>query len=120
MIIIEGRQGKSRVLDNMIRNDIKNKNIVIIDSVGVNALSMIDGVEHLLLESNVSVDQVVDWFIKSYDEIFKKFDWIVFEVNAHIEKVDLSTFKELDRMYNQNFIVTVQNDYREDVVIYYA
>lgn len=120
MIVIEGRQGKSRVLDNMIRNDIKNKNIVIIDSVGVNVLSMIDGVEHLLSESDVSVDQVVDWFIESYDETFKKFDWIVFEVNVHIEKVDLSTFKELDRMYNQNFIVTVQNDYREDVVVYYV
>jgi hypothetical protein len=120
MIVIEGRQGKSRVLENMIRNDIKNKNIIIIDTVGVNSLSMIDGVEYLRLESDVSVDQVVDLFIKFYDKKFKKFDWIVFEVNAHIEKVDLSTFKELDRMYSQNFIVTVQNDNREDIVVYFA
>lgn len=120
MIVIEGKQGKSKVLYDMIQIYILNKNIAIIDTVGVNSLSMIDGVEYLRLESDVSVDQVVDLFIKFYDERFKKFDWIVFEVNAHIEKIDLSTFKELDRMYNQNFIVTVQDDYCEDVLVYYV
>ncbi|MCR8994692.1 hypothetical protein [Brevibacillus laterosporus] len=119
MIIIEGKTGKSVALEDLINNQIKNTSIVIIDTVKVLNFNFKEGVIHLILE-NTSIENLVETFDKTYQEHFIKYDWIIFEVNANILDYDLYWFKELDRKYPQNFIITVQNDSLEGVQIKYA
>ncbi|MFA1510020.1 hypothetical protein ACDN41_12390 [Priestia aryabhattai] len=108
MIVIEGKSEKSKKLENLIRKDFRNDNIVIIDTIGTKAFPHIDNVEHLILESDFSPEQAIEVFRLYYDKNFSKYDWIIFYVNADPELVE--TFKNLDRAYSQNFIVTIQNN----------
>lgn len=107
MIIIEGRQGKSKVLEVMINTQLNNINVVILDTVEVKGLIVPKGVDHYILDEADS-QQAIQTFEDYYQNNFAKYDWIVFLVNQpHHEIVD---FKFLDLRYPQNFILTVQND----------
>ncbi|OME54120.1 hypothetical protein BSK59_16195 [Paenibacillus odorifer] len=120
MIVIEGKSGKSVVLQNIINNQFRNRSMYILDTVGVKGLSVPEGVSHAILDKRSTVEQVIEIFTDFFSEFFDKVDWIVFEVNANILDFDLSVFKDLDRRYTQNFIVTVQNDSIDEVNVYYA
>lgn len=119
MIVIEGEKGKSVVLEDLINNTIRNRNMVILDTVGVHGLRVSKEIHHYMLK-DMSVEEVIMSFEKEYSE-FKNFDWVVFEVNCKIEDYSLdSTFKQLDRKYPQNFVVTVQNSNTEQLEVYFA
>lgn len=107
MIIIKGRSGKSRVLQDFINNKVENRSIAIIDTVGVKSLSVPKGVDHFNFVKYDSKGAIsifeTNWF--------KDYDWIIFEVN--VEEPYLKYFIELDRRFTHNFIVTVQTDDEE-------
>ncbi|TVX85970.1 hypothetical protein [Paenibacillus agilis] len=118
MIIIEGKAGKSRVLQDIINNQMRNRSVVVFDSVGIRGLRVPDGVQHFMLDG-ASVEEVVEEFMNNAFQ-FYEIDWIVFSVNADIMSFDLGIFKNLDRRYNHNFIITVQNNALDEVNVYYA
>lgn len=107
MIVIKGRSEKSIVLENLIRKEFLTTNIVVVDSVGVNAWSNQDWADIWQVDKGLSADELIAAFKKDYDA-FKGFDWVVFYVNAGEDY--LENFKELDRNYPQNFIVTIQGE----------
>ncbi|UKS27360.1 hypothetical protein LOZ80_39025 [Paenibacillus sp. HWE-109] len=118
MIVIEGKAGKSVVLQDIINDQMRNRNVVVIDTVKVHGLQVPDGVDHLILDADF--EKALEIFESAYKNEFSRYDWIVFEFNVEITEVDLSTFKAIDREYPQNFIVTVQNDALEQVNVYFA
>jgi hypothetical protein len=118
MIVIEGRAGKSVVLQDLISSKIRNRSIVILDTVRVRGLLLPDGIDHMIIDTNF--ENVLEIFESAHDKEFSKYDWIVFEFNVNITDVDLNVFKNIDRKYNQNFIVTVQNDALDEVNVYFA
>lgn len=120
MIVIEGKAGKSRVLQDIINNRLRNRSVSILDTVGVRGLVVPEGVIHFMLDTEATVEDVVKMFLEHYIHLFSGKDWIVFEVNANILEVDLGIFKRLDREYTQNFIITVQNNDLEEINVYYA
>jgi hypothetical protein len=115
MIIIRGKNGKSRVLEDLINNKLISRNVAIIDTVGVKGLNVPKGVDHFMYD-RYSSESAIDIYNTGW---FKDYEWIIFEVNADIEKIDIGHFKELDRNSTQNFIVTVQT-YEDDVKIEFA
>lgn len=104
MIVIQGRSGKSQVLENLIRKEFRTNDVLIIDTAGVKWWSGIDWATHRIIDS-LDMD-IISAFEDSID-VFKDFDWIVFYVNADESSID--EFKSLDRKYPQNFIVTIQS-----------
>jgi hypothetical protein len=116
MILIEGKVGKSRVLEDLINNRLQNRNVAIIDTVGVKGLSVPKGVDHFMYD-RYSSESAIDIYNTGW---FKDYDWVVFEVNADITKIDLTHFKEIDRNSTQNFIITVQNDSIDNVRMVFA
>jgi hypothetical protein len=119
MIIIEGRAGKSLVLEEMINKQLSNRNVVILDSVILKWLNVPNGVEHLLLNENDSPKDVIELFEDYYHRKFEKYDWIIFSVNTPSLKNSEINFLRLDRNYRQNFIVTVQNNEIEKPIVRY-
>ncbi|AYP68148.1 hypothetical protein PQE75_gp016 [Bacillus phage vB_BcoS-136] len=106
MIIIEGKVGKSIILENLINNRLMNRSVVVLDSVGVNGLVVPKGVDHFMF-NNHTVEEIID---ACRHGGFKNYEWVIFEVNADLTKIDIEHFKELDRNSTQNFIITVQTD----------
>lgn len=117
MIVIEGKQGKSRKLDNLLRKEFMTTNVMILETKGIKALSLIEGVEHFILESDFTTDQAIDVFKSFSATKFNKYDWIVFLVDAALEEIE--KFKEIDRQYSQNFIVTMNNENRGITGVYF-
>lgn len=115
MIIIEGRVGKSRLLEELINDRLMNRNVAIIDTVGVKGLNVPKGVDHFLYNKYTS-ESAIDIYKTGW---FKDYDWIIFEINADVTKVDLTHFKELDRQSTQNFIITVQT-HEDDIKVKFA
>lgn len=107
MIVIEGRSRKSVVLENLINNDIKNDSVIILNNVD-GTMKWIDNLTHTHLVGYPTYQKVIECFEEDYER-FEGFDWIAFYVNA--DKKAIEKFKELDRKYSQNFIVTIQTDY---------
>ncbi|MCY8228803.1 hypothetical protein MOC30_14530 [Bacillus spizizenii] len=106
MIVISGKNNKSRVVENLIRKEFRTESIVIIDTVGIKGWAGQDWATIWNVDSG-SYKETISSFEKDIDS-FKKFDWIVFYVNSPEESIE--KFKELDRKYPQNFIVTIQAD----------
>lgn len=115
MIIIEGRVGKYKVLEELINNRLMNRNVVIIDTVGVRGLSVPKGVDHFLYDRYTS-ESVIDIYNTGW---FKDYDWIIFEINIDSEKFNIERFIELDRKSTQNFIITVQTQ-SNDIKVKFA
>lgn len=105
MIVIKGENGKSLVLENMIRKEFMTDKVVILDAIGIS--HWVDGEWATVwtLEGKPSHEQVIKHFEDNY-EAFKGFDWIGFYTNSNEDSIE--RFKELDRKYSQNFIVTIQ------------
>jgi hypothetical protein len=107
MIIIQGKNEKSKHVENLIRKEFMTNKLVIIDAVGYKAWS--EGEWATIWEINGITDYKE--LIKSFEEgieVFNNFDWVVFYVNSDEESI--AAFKELDRTYPQNFIVTIQTN----------
>lgn len=115
MIIIKGRVGKSRVLEDLINNRLMNRNVAIIDTVGLKGLSVPKGVDHFIYEG-YSSESAIDIYNTGW---FKDYDWIIFGINVDITKIDIGHFKELDRNSTQNFIITVQT-HEDDIRVEFA
>ncbi|MGG4105104.1 hypothetical protein AAXB25_14405 [Paenibacillus lautus] len=120
MIVIEGKAGKSRVLQDIINNKLRNRSVTILDIIGIRALRVPEGVSHMILQEGTTVEDAIDIFHRHHEVLFSQKDWIIFEVNANILDFDLDIFKAMDRRFEQNFIVTVQNDALDEVDVYYV
>jgi hypothetical protein len=106
MIIIEGKSGKSKILEEIINNRLMNRNVAILDSVVVASIYIPEGVDHFICK-DCTVEEVIEMY-QNYN--FDKYEWIIFEVNMNKSKFDINCFKQLDRDSTQNFIVTVQTN----------
>jgi hypothetical protein len=115
MIIIEGRVGKSKILEDIINNRLMNRNVVIIDTVGIKGLNVPEGVDHFMYDKYTS-ESAIDIYKTGW---FDDYEWVIFEVNADITKIDIGHFKELDRNSTQNFIITVQT-HEDDIKVKFA
>lgn len=111
LMIIEGRQGKSRVIEKFIKEAYKDKRVVIFDSVKVYALGVGSNVDHFILDGWTD-EEVVDTFTKNENVHynFNDYDCVVFEVNTSFEKAE-SLFKPLTELTKQDIIVTVQDEF---------
>jgi len=107
MIILEGKNGKSKVLEDLINNRLQNRNVVILDCVGVRGLKVPKGVDHFIY--NYSAESAIDIYNTGW---FDAYDWVIFEINMDAEKFkfELRRFMDLDKNSTQNFLVTVQTD----------
>lgn len=113
IIFIEGKSGKSRVLENLINNEIEGK-IVVLDSVGVKGLKLREGGNHLIIKSlSLSMLNHID-----IEEEFSEFDWIALEMNVSDSDKTIQTLKKLDEETHHNWIVTMDNQKMEDVKVY--
>ncbi|MFS0657411.1 hypothetical protein AB1L07_02135 [Niallia alba] len=106
MIVIQGKSQKSKVLENLIRKEFLTNKVVVLDSIGVDYWVSDDWATIWQTETK-DVDQIINFFKTDYT-VFKGFDWVVFYVNAN--KEDVYKFKELDKEYPQNIILTVQSE----------
>lgn len=111
LMIIEGRAGKSKVVEKFINEAYKDKKVAIFDTVLVYGLNVGSNVDHYLL-NDWTDEQVIDAFTKNdnkhYD--FTKFDCIVFEVNTSFENAK-NLYKPLAENTNQDIILTVQDEF---------
>ena len=118
MIVLEGRNGKSVKLVNLIKKDFRTEKVVVIDTVGVESLThLLEGYDVLTVGGVKEPNEIIAAFEEEYDNVFKKYDWVAFYVNAPTDT--LETFRELDRKYPQNFIVTIQNNNGLTSLYYY-
>ncbi|MEM5592815.1 hypothetical protein AAHH67_15600 [Niallia circulans] len=106
MIVIQGKNEKSKHLENLIRKEFLTEKIAIIDSIGVNHWESDEWATILKFDS-MQTDELIKSFEDNY-ETFKKFDWVAFYANVGRDEV--GDFKQLDRKYPQNFILTVQSE----------
>ena len=106
MIIIEGRVGKSKVLEDLVNNRLQNRNVAIIDTVGVRGMVVPKGVDHFMC-AKYSAESAIDIYNTGW---FDDYEWIIFEINMDEEKFkyELGKFMDLDKSSTQNFIITVQ------------
>ncbi|MGM7720551.1 hypothetical protein [Metabacillus sp. Hm71] len=123
MIIIEGKNGKSKILTEYLKENTNkydwDNQTVMIDYVKVPSLHGItshycesgfyDNLEDMTIENLVK--DYIEW-----DKSFKNYKVVVFYVNAPVEMIQ--EFKKLDELYDQQFIFTIQNDELEDVKMY--
>jgi len=107
MIVISGKHEKSKHLENIVRAELFNDKVVIVDAVGVNYWSNANWATIWTIEDKPAYKEVIEVFENEY-EALKVFDWICFYVNSDEESIE--SFKELDRKYPQNFIVTIQSN----------
>lgn len=107
MIVIKGRSEKSKHVENLIRKEFLTNNVVIVDAIGYNGWSEGNWSTIWTVNGKMNHNQVIASFEDDYEE-FEKFDWVVFYVNSDNESID--DFKELDRKYPQNFIITIQSN----------
>lgn len=118
LIVIEGAGEKSKKLENLIRKELRTNSVLIIDSIGIRGISTPDDFDQLIVNQKDTNEQVIESFETGYSEMYKMYDWIVFYVNSDVASID--TFKELDRKFPQNFIVTIQNDNQGLTSVYYV
>lgn len=107
MLVIEGKSGKSKILENWIRKEYMGERMAVIDNQGVKAVEQISGVDHFIV--NMTPQEIIKE-VNRDKSIFSKYDWIAFHVNIPTD--ELSLFQELDRQIPQNIIVTVQKNDR--------
>lgn len=105
MIVIKGKNEKSKVLENLIQKDFLTDKVVILDVIGVKNWCDGNWATIWQLDGVSSYKQVIEYFESNY-AAFKGFDWIGFYVNS--DENSIQKFKALDRKYPQNFIVTIQ------------
>ena len=118
MIVLEGRNGKSVKLVNLLKKDFRTENVVIIDSVGVESIGQsLAEYEVLTIAGVKDTTDLITSFEEAYEGTFKQYDWVVLYANAPVE--DLDAFGDLDRKYPQNFIVTIQNNNGLTSLYYY-
>lgn len=112
MIVIKSSRNKSEQIVRLIKMEFNYKtSIMIIDAIGENKF------DEYLTENDAKIIRVdkdrdpndfITGFIEYYNERFKDVDWIIFHLDAPEYMID--KFKELDRKYPQNFIVTIHTD----------
>jgi hypothetical protein len=107
MHIIEGKSGKSRHIDYIVRNELKGHKVAIVDAVGVKNLMILDA-EYFLLGSNYSLVQILD-VIKELEK-YDNFDYIILELNLPKSEFDLAAIKNIENATEAEIILTVQND----------
>lgn len=108
MIVIRGRVGKSKILENLIRKEFMTNSVLILDVAEGNRV-WADGewATKWKLEGYSSYEEVIKAFKDSHDA-WKDFDWVAFYINSDVDSIE--SFKVLDSLYPQNFIVTIQDD----------
>ncbi|KKB71975.1 hypothetical protein [Bacillus sp. TH008] len=108
MLVIEGKREKSIRLERFIRMELLNSNLLVIDAVGERKFLDPGWMNIWYADVNQSTEELILAFKANYEKTFSKFEWIALYLNA--PESDLEIIKELDRLYPQNFIVTIQSN----------
>ena len=117
MLVIEGKQGKSRILVEEVEK-LRRK-------VGVDPIQIIDyvGIPHVfgrnLKYCTNTKDMQVKDFVEHYRRDWKSFeyvDYLILELNAPKEILD--NIKSIEKDFNKKIIVTVQNNEKTEIDIY--
>ncbi|WP_342538567.1 hypothetical protein MKY15_21735 [Sporosarcina sp. FSL K6-1540] len=105
MIVILGSRNKSKKLEHLMYTQFMNYNILVLDGIGDNYFSAHDQFDHITVNTNYTYKQVINYFKINYTEMFSRYDWIAFHIKA--DESSIAIFKQLEREYPQNFILTV-------------
>ena len=113
MIVLEGKRNKSNQVVDIIKKEIwpGTKTVVFNHLEGRAVKEFITPRDaHVMnCEPNETPESVVEAFEEACGHnVFKEYDWIVFNLEAPIDMLD--RFKELDRKYPNNFVVTFRSD----------
>lgn len=112
MIALEGKRNKSNQIVNIIKKEFKSgtKTVIITGADSGAIEKYIDNYDAdvIRISPSITVDKVIDVFETAYDEMFNNYDWVVFHTEA--PKETFESFKQLDRKYPQNFVVTFHSD----------
>lgn len=113
IIFIEGKSGKSRVLENYINEETEGK-VLVLDGVGVFGMQLRDDTTHLYIKDlSVSMLNHID-----VQEQFGDYKWIVLEVNVSATDKTLDSIMKLESESEHDWIVTIQNYEMEEVEVY--
>lgn len=109
MLIIEGRSGKSVILEKHVNETIEGA-VVVFDTVGAN-FGFRDDVEHLQLEQYPTSSNLIlmENLVKQHHH-FSKFKYIVFEFNIPNVMIDFESLRKIDESIPQELVLTVQNN----------
>lgn len=109
MIVIKGKREKSAHIENVIRKEFRTHNVLIMDAAEKGVRRWTEGHWATIwtLDEYPTFENAIKSFENGYDTV-KEFDWIVLHFNSIEDSIE--KYKELDRKYPQNFIVTIQSD----------
>lgn len=120
MIVIEGRAGKSKVLESIIATLNDFDRMVIADTVGVKGLVVPKGAIHYIIDQNMlgsgSFETATLNLVEELAKEEPKLSWIVLEVNTHPSNITL--FKDAEIKHEIKLVLTVQNDTMSEVSVY--
>jgi len=114
MFIIEGKSGKSRILETAV-NELPEGNCIVIDSVGV----PIDWNRTIFAFDfrSMSHDSIINWLKVSLGKYINEEETLVLEVNCPKDK--LNDYLELENILGfQRYMITVQNNEIDDILQY--
>jgi hypothetical protein len=112
MRVILGKAGKSRVLDQQLKQ-LNQDRILMIDSVHVHGIA--NGVRTIRVKTWVDLIKALEQLEKE-TELLKVIDVVVLELNTGIENTDV--LLEWEKRLNKKFIVTIQDNEVDHVMVF--
>lgn len=111
MKIIEGKAGKSLLIQNIIKD--KKDSFLIIDGVGINFL---EGTRIIDVKTIEDVEEILNEILSGGENFPEEIEFIILELNAS-SKVK-SVFKKWEQRLNKGLILTIQNNDIEENIVY--
>lgn len=115
MLVIEGKVGKFRKIEEIIKLKTKHsKKVLMIDSVGLRMFD-IDNLDIYVFDNNDLGELKHDLQLKDMVSN-SKYDIVIFEVNDSVDKIN--EYKEAETFLNVECVVTIQNNDLNDIKTY--
>lgn len=114
MFVIEGRSGKSRILETAV-NELPEGDCIVMDAVGIN--TDWNGAIFTFNCKNMSHDSIIDWLKTSIGKYINEEKTLVLEVNCSEDK--LKDYLELESILDfERYMITVHNNDIDDILQY--
>ena len=114
MFVIEGKYGKSRILETAV-NELPEGNCIVIDAVGIPIHW--NGSIFVFDFRSMSHDSIVSWLKISLGKYINDEETLVLEVNCSKDK--LNDYLELENILGfQRYMITLQNNETDDILQY--
>jgi|GEM_PF-3625389 len=113
MRVVLGKAGKSRVLEDQMKQ-LKSERTLLIDAVGVKALSQLAG---YTIETKSFAELIATFeHLEKDNDLIGKIENIVLELNTGIE--DTSVLLKWEQRLNKRFFVTVQDNEMDRIMLF--